>query len=120
METNTRDGNKEYLQNKVISAGQAAETSGEVDARHARAISLLVDKLDTAISGGTVKLEGAPYSNYPNDWLELASITVSNGKGLQAVNINENDDKMPIGIVRARISGAIANGTVDVYIISQG
>lgn len=119
MDDQTLDTARTYTQTKVISAGQAVANSAAIDARNARAISLAVDKRDTAISGGTVKLQGAIDADSEN-WLDLGSITVTPGKGLLAVNINENDDGMPIRVVRARISGAIANGTVDVYIITQG
>ena len=117
----TLEGNKVFETIQALDNKQAKDSmSGEINAEHARAINLIIDKLETSVSGGTVVLEGAPYSNYPETWIQLASLTVTNGKGLQNVNVNENDDGMPMPIVRVRISGAIANGHVDAYVCLQG
>lgn len=118
--SNTREVTKEWEVFKVLDDSQALETSGEVDARHARSISLYVATNSPAVSGGTIKLEASPEENYTGTWLEIGSITVGpGGPNLEAVTVDETENGMPCRVVRARISGIIANGTIDAFIITQ-
>ena len=99
---------------KVLSAQTALNTtSDELSVDHAKEVSIAAES-SVAVSGGTVLLEGSPVSGDPSQWITLATLTVSSASkwfGADAAN-----GLHVCRFVRARISGQIANGLVDVYI----
>jgi len=99
---------------KVFLAQQALNTtSDELDAENAKEVSITAESSVSA-SGGTVLLEGSPVSGDPSTWITLATLTINAASkwfGADAAN-----GLHVCRFVRARISGQIANGNVDVYI----
>lgn len=116
----TLQGNKQFTSTKVFNDKSADETtSSEVDARHARAISLYVES-GAGVSGGVVEIEAAPYAGYAGTWKQLGTVTTSGASTLYAVTADETQDGLPARVVRARISTIISGGTIDAYILTQG
>lgn len=116
----TLQGNKLFTSALVLNDQSADETtSNEVDARHARAISLFVEA-GAGVSGGVVTLESAPYAGYTGTWKSLGTVTTNAASTIFSVNANETDDGLPARVVRARISTIISGGTIDAYILTQG
>src|SRR3990167_3541918 len=107
--------NKEQEIFKVLDDQQAAQTtSDEVDVINADLVSIGVRSNSPAVSGGTVVLEGCPVPSDSPTWISLATVTVAAGSrwaGADAAN-----GLHVCQVVRARITGQIANGNVDVYI----
>jgi len=114
-----RDNSQEFELHLLLEGQQNTQVSSEVDVTHAKSLALYTKGNSSAVAGGTVLIEGSPISAHPGTWKSLGSITVPAGTALGAVSVTDGDDGFPTRFVRARISGQIANGNVDVYLVVQ-
>lgn len=96
------------------------EVSSEIDIRNARAIGLHVLTNEPSVSAGTIVLETAPVSGYGGTWKTVLTITdLSGGPKVESKCAYEDDDGLPSRVARVRITGTVANGTVDVYVTTH-
>ncbi len=120
LDNQTQSGNKLFTSKKVLVAKSALnEASGEVDARHARAVTLFVES-SAGVNGAIVRLESAPYAGFTGTWKNLGEVTLSAPTIAEAITAVEGDDGLPARVVRARITVAVTGGTIDAYIETQG
>lgn len=105
---------------KVLDDQQALNSvSDEVEINNAKYLCLYAHGNSTAVSGGTVVLEGSPLAGHAGAWKTLGTITVPAGQALGAVAVTDGDDGFPCRYVRARVSAQIANGNIDAYLVVQ-
>lgn len=122
IHSRTQDALSEFEIHKLLNDAQTADangTSDEVDVSNAKSLCLYVHGNSSAVSGGTVVLEGSPLSAHSGTWKSLGSVTVLPGQAMAAVSVTDGDDGFPVRYVRARITTQISNGNIDAYLVVQ-